>query len=74
MGEMSFSLRDLYPNLVANNEETGQKANPEANDQEALNENIALAEKVDNNNASGKKILLGLVIIIGLVVLFGGGK
>lgn len=74
MGEMSFSLRDLYPNLIGNNEETGQKANPEANDQEALNENITLAEKVDNNNASGKKIFLGIVIIIGLVVLFGGGK
>mgnify|MGYP003481386966 CR=1 FL=1 len=74
MGEMSFSLRYLYPNLIGNNEETGQKANPEASDQEALNENIELDKKGDNNNASGKKILIGLVIIIGLVVLFGGGK
>lgn len=74
MGEMNFSLRDLYPNISSINEETSVKANPEAEDQEALNENTTLAEKADNNNASGKMVFIAIGIIIALVVLFGGGK
>ena len=74
MNELTFSLRDLYPNISTTQEETSQKANPDAEDQTALNENADLSEKADNNNASSKMILLAIVIIVALVVLFGVGK
>ena len=74
MNELTFSLRDLYPNIATNQEETSQMANPDAEDQTALNENADLSEKADNNNASSKMILLAIVIIVCLVVLFGSSK
>ena len=33
MNELTFSLRDLYPNISTTQEETSQKANPDAEDQ-----------------------------------------
>ena len=74
MNELTFSLRDLYPNIATTQEETSQKANPDAEDQTALNENAELSEKADINNASSKMILLAIVIIVALVVLFGSSK
>ena len=74
MNELTFSLRDLYPNIATMQEETSHKANPDAEDQTALNENADLSEKADNNNASTKTILLAIIIIVALVVLFGSSK
>lgn len=74
MNELIFSLRDLYPNIATTQEETSQKANPDAEDQTVLNEDAELSEKADNNNASSKMILLAIVIIVALVVLFGSSK
>ena len=74
MNELVFSLRDLYPNIATTQEETSQKANPDAEDQTALNEDANLSEKADNNNASTKKIILAIIIIVVLVVLFGSSK
>ena len=69
-GEMSFSLRDLYPNLYTQSEDTGTKANPDYEDQEVFNENSA-AEKTDKTNASRKNVFIAIIIFIALVVLFG---
>ena len=74
MNELTFSLRDLYPNIATTQEETSHKANPDAEDQTVLNEDAKLSEKADNNNASSKTILLAIVIIVALVVLFGISK
>ena len=74
MNELTFSLRDLYPNIATTQEETSVKSNPDAEDQTVLNEDADLSEKADNNNASSKMILLAIVIIVALVVLFGSSK
>lgn len=74
MNELTFSLRDLYPNISTTQEETSVKANPDAEDQTVLNEDAKLSEKADNNNASSKMILLAIIIIVCLVVLFGSSK
>ena len=68
---MSFSLRDLYPNLYTKSEDTGTKANPDYEDQEVFNENN-MAEKTDKTNASRKNVFIAIIILIALVVLFGG--
>ena len=74
MNELTFSLRDLYPNIATTQEETSHKANPDAEDQTVLNEDANLSEKADNNNASSKTILIAIIIIVALVVLFGTSK
>ena len=70
MGEMSFSLKDLYPNLYTQSEDTSSKANPDYEDQEVLNENN-VAEKTDKNNASRKNVFIAIIIFIALIILFG---
>ena len=74
MNELTFSLRDLYPNIATTQEETSIKANPDAEDQTALNEDANLSEQADNNNASSKKILIAIMIIVALIFLFGSSK
>lgn len=74
MNELTFSLRDLYPNIATTQEETSIKANPDAEDQTALNEDANLSEQADNNNASSKKILIAIIIIVALIFLFGSSK
>ena len=74
MNELTFSLRDLYPNIATTQEETSVKANPDAEDQTALNEDANLSEKADINNASSKKILIAIIIIVALIFLFGSSK
>ena len=70
MGEMSFSLRDIYPNMYTHSEDTGTKANPDYEDQEVFNENNA-AEVTDKTNASRKKVFITLIVFIALIILFG---
>ena len=71
MGEMAFSLKDLYPNINAE-EETSSKATPDANDQDALGEDVKVTEKADMRNASKKNVFIALILLVGLVVFFGG--
>ena len=73
-GEMIFSMRDLYPNYIAQEEETSTKANPDADDQDALNEDTQITEKADTRNASRKNVLLALAVLVALVVFFGGRR
>lgn len=70
MGEMAFSYTDLYPNINSS-EETSTKANPDANDQDAMGEDVKVTEQADMRNASKKNVFLALLILVGLVVLFG---
>ena len=69
MGELSFSYRDLYPGMSGL--DTRTLANPEADDQQALNEDAATTEKADIKNPSGKKIMLAMLVIVCLVGFLG---
>jgi hypothetical protein len=70
MGELGFSMSDLYPNFGG--VDTSTMANPEADDQEALNEDTKVASEASSKEARGKNILLAMVVLVGLVVFFGG--
>ena len=69
MGEMSFSWGDLYPAFT--NYETGNMATPDAEDQDALNENADLAKKADVRTANPKFIWLAVGLVALLVIFFG---
>ena len=71
MGEMIFSFRDLYPNQATKTEETSTMANPDKDDQDALNENTNITEKGNMRGASTKNIFLAMGVLIALVVFFG---
>ena len=71
-GEMTFSFNDLYPNYKTISENTDEKTNADYEDQEVLNEDLAIVEQADKTNASRKNIFVAILIMIGLVVLFGG--
>ena len=71
-GEMNFSYRDLYPNLGTM--ETSTLANPEADDQDALNEETEVAEEAKQSEAKGRNVFLALLVLVGLIIFFGGGK
>lgn len=69
MGEMVFSFGDLYPAM--SNFETGNLLNPDADDQNALNENAEVATQTDVKHSRPKFIWLAVGVIALLVVLFG---
>ena len=69
MGEMLFTMGDLYPAMSTF--ETGNLANPDADDQNALNENAALAEKTDVKHARPKFVWLAVGVIVAIVVMMG---
>ena len=68
--EMVFSMSDLYPNWGGI--DTSQLAVPETDDLEALNEDADVAEESKTTTASRKNIMLAFVVLIALVVFFGG--
>lgn len=68
--ELGFSMADLYPNYGGI--DTSTIANPEADDQEALNEDVKVASESSTKNARGKNIFITLIVLISLVVFFGG--
>lgn len=72
MGEMNFSLRDIYPNMAGT--ETSLEVNPEADDREALTEDANLSGKASHTQARGKTILLAGAVMIALVVFLGIGE
>ena len=63
-----FSLRDVYPNLGA--VETSTAVNPEADDQEALNQNPEEAQQA-GRNASKRNVFLAIGVIIALIIFLG---
>ena len=69
MGELAFTMGDLYPAMSTF--ETGNLANPDADDQQALNENASLANKTDVKTARPKFVWLAVGVIVAVVVLMG---
>ena len=71
---LGLYMKDLYPNYAGT--DTGVNANPDVDDQDALNENVSSAEKASVTESSKKNIFLALFVLVCLVVLFGvgGGK
>ena len=71
---LGLYMKDLYPNFTGT--DTSNNATPDVSDQDALNEDVGVAEKSSVTESSRRNILLALGIFVGLVVLFGigGGK
>lgn len=75
MGDgLGLYMKDLYPNFAGT--DTSNNATPDVSDQDALNEEVATAEKASVTESSRRNVLLALGILVGLVVIFGvgGGK
>lgn len=70
MRELGFSMSDLYPNFGG--VDTSTMANPEADDQEALNEDVKVASESSTKDARGKNIFIAMVVLVALVVFLGG--
>ena len=70
MGELGFSMSDLYPNYGGI--DTSTIVNPEADDQDALNEDTKVAMESDSKGARGKNIFIAMLVLIALVIFFGG--
>lgn len=74
MGETFFTYGDMYPQMLSGMPETStDMVNPDADDQQALQESKETSEKADSNNASSTKIMISVVFVIVLAVLFGVG-
>ena len=71
-GELGFSFADLYPTYGG--VDTSTKATPENDDQEALNEDVDVAEKSSATEAGKVSIFATLAILVLLIIFFGGGR
>ena len=70
MNELKFAYSDLYPNWGG--VDTSAVVTPEVDDQDALNEDIHVAEESSATESKGKNIFLAMAVMLGLVVFFGG--
>lgn len=69
---ITYPLSELYPNMAGGyNYETAHKANPDADDVEAMNEDADVAQKADSNLPSGMMIALAVGLICLMVVFMG---
>ena len=68
--ELCFAMADLYPNFGG--VDTSTLATPEVDDQDALNEDVTIAEESSSTEARGKNIFIALAVIIALIIFFGG--
>lgn len=69
MEPMTFHWGDLYP--AESTFETGNLANPDSENQEALNEDADIAKAADAKTARPKFIWLAVGVIVGVIVLMG---
>lgn len=69
---MNYSMRDLYPNMGIT--ETSTEVIPEAEDMDALNENVKDAQDASKNFARGKFMIVSAVVLLGVVFFLGGEK
>lgn len=72
MDGLGLYLKDLYPNFAGL--DTTAETIPEAEDKDALHEDMEQAEKVSVKESSKKNILLALAVMAGLVIFFGSSK
>lgn len=70
MSELGFSMSDLYPNFGG--VDTSTIVNPEADDQEALNEDTSTIKEAKTKEARGKNIFLTFAVLVALIIFFGG--
>lgn len=68
--ELGFAYSDLYPNMGG--VDTSTMVTPETDDQDAMGEDIKVANEASNTEARSKNIFLALAVLLGLVVFFGG--
>ena len=73
MGELSFFMGDLYPQMLSGQRDTSTEMAPDANDQQALAEDRSVSEKVDNSTPQTIKVFIAIAFVIILVMLFGLG-
>lgn len=70
---LGLFYNDIYPGYKPGTE-TSTNVNPQADDQDALNEDTKVAEKADVNNASKKNVLLAFGVLVALIIFLGGAK
>lgn len=68
--ELGFAMADLYPNYGG--VDTSTLVTPEVDDQNALNEDVNVAEKSSATQPSTKSIFISIGVIIALIIFFGG--
>ena len=66
---LGLFMKDLYPNFVGS--DTSLSAVPDPSDQDSMGEDIKTAEKSNPTVASGKKIGIAIVIILGVAFVMG---
>lgn len=69
---MEYSFRDIYPTMGVT--ETSTEAIPTPVEQNALQEDASISEKVNPKFASGRNIFLGVAILACAVVFLGSMK
>lgn len=69
MGEMNFSLRDIYPEYYGT--ETSVEVVPDADDKQALSEGGTEAVNSDNKRARGKNIVIAVLVLVAVVIFLG---
>ena len=69
-GEQKYMMSDLYPNFSGVN--TSVLANPEPDDQDAMGEDITVAEESTSLTASKRNVFIALFVLIALIVFLGG--
>ena len=72
MNDIKFCFGDPYPNMINSTCETGLLANPDKDDQVALEESEDVSEKADVTSPTKSKVFMAVLMIALLVVLFGG--
>lgn len=70
---MDFAYGDAYPSYLTATAETGLLAQPDKDDQEALQESEDVAEITDTTVSRRKYVFLAVAGIVALVVFFGAG-
>ena len=72
MNDIKFCFGDPYPNMINSSCETGLLANPDKDDQVALEESEDVSEKADVTSPTKSKVFMAVLMIALLVVFFGG--
>lgn len=70
MSSLGFSMSDLYPNYGG--VDTSTLVKPDADDQNALNEDVKVASESSTKNARGKNIFIAMSVLVALTIFFGG--
>lgn len=71
INSMDFAFGDAYPSYLQATTETGLLANPEKEDQEALQESESVSEKADISSPQKNRVFLSILMIFILVIIFG---